>query len=345
VQFELPIDVQITDNESETKREFLKHIKSNESTLIVSGVSSSRRVAEALSNFAGDVAFRVEQAEDNSLETLSRLTEIVRNGSIRSIIGVGGGKIGDLCKRLSLLENLQFMLVPTVISNDGLISPISVLKQGERSFSLPGNMPQKIVIDLNIVSSAPYTFLRAAACDIISNVSALSDWKKFGSTPNEPFHSFAYLLAQSAADIVLNCKTWNLSDREFQKTVIYGQIYSGLSMAIAGNSRPCSGSEHLICHAMDYRKLGRDILHGDVVGVISQYTLFLQNNKRPDIERYLATLKLPKTLAVLDELSTGELKNLFELAKEMRPGRRTILDQYSNQQLVENYLRYRMEIN
>lgn len=345
MQFELPIDVQITDNESATKREFLKHIKLNDRTLVVSGVSSSRRVAEALSNYTGDVKFRLEQAEDNSLETLSRLMEVVRKYSIRSIIGVGGGKIGDICKRLSLLENLQFMLVPTIISNDGLISPISVLKQGERSFSLPGNMPQKIVIDLNIVSSAPHDFMRAAACDIISNVSALSDWKKFGSTANEPFHGFAYLLAQSAADIVLFCKTWNLFDRQFQRTVIYGQIYSGLSMAIAGNSRPCSGSEHLICHAMDYMQLGRDILHGDVVGIISQYTLFLQNNIRPDIAEYLAALKLPKSLGVLDDLSPGELKNLFELAKEMRPGRKTILDQFSNEQLVENYLRYRMEIH
>ena len=54
MQFELPIDVQITDNESATKREFLKHIKLNDRTLVVSGVSSSRRVAEALSNYTGD---------------------------------------------------------------------------------------------------------------------------------------------------------------------------------------------------------------------------------------------------------------------------------------------------
>jgi glycerol-1-phosphate dehydrogenase [NAD(P)+] len=57
--------------------------------------------------------------------------------------------------------------------NDGLVSPISVIKDtNDKTLSLPGRTPFGVVVDINIIRDAPSKFLQAAAGDILSNISA-----------------------------------------------------------------------------------------------------------------------------------------------------------------------------
>ena len=51
------------------------------------------------------------------------------------------------------------------------------------------------------------------------------------------------------------------------RTIIEALISAGVAACIAGSSRPCSGSEHLFSHALEYVAGNNCGLHGERVGL------------------------------------------------------------------------------
>src|SRR5438046_4069941 len=168
-------------------------------------------------------------------------------------------------------------MVTTYNSNDGLVSPISVIKDAnDKTLSLPGKTPFGVVVDINIIRNAPIKFLQAAAGDILSNISATNDWVLSSDNTGERINDLAYMLSRSAAFALIHHESKDIRNRNFLMQVVYCQINSGLAMSLAGTSRPCSGSEHLISHAIDFYNLSENTLHGYQVGSISIFCLYLQ---------------------------------------------------------------------
>src|SRR5947207_3078700 len=75
----------------------------------------------------------------------------------------------------------------------------------------------------------------------------------------------AVTFAQTAALAVLH-RDDGIDDEDFLMTLADALVLSGLAMATAGSSRPCSGSDHEIVHAIDHLhpQLGRN--HGELAG-------------------------------------------------------------------------------
>jgi len=113
-----------------------------------------------------------------------------------------------------------------------------------------------------------------------------------------------------------------------------GLVLSGISMAIAGSSRPASGSEHNISHSLD-RVLGQDKkLHGLQVGLATLLTLTLQgNNEQVGVLRSLyEKVGFPVTL---DEIGIGchEFEKALKIAPELRD-RYTILNEIPHEKII-----------
>ena len=112
-----------------------------------------------------------------------------------------------------------------------------------------------------------------------------------------------------------------------------------VSMSIAGSSRPCSGSAHLISHALDMIAPGA-ALHGEQcgVGAIMMAKLHGLDSKR--IRGSLATIGAPTTAGELG--IDGEiLVEALVKAGSIRPERYTILNKVnltrkSARKLAEN---------
>ena len=340
MKIDVPLSIDITESLAETKSEIAKLLQAHASCMIVVGNSVSAKIAGRLIDDYMVPQERFVKVYDNSLDTLNILIKKVEELNPEIVFAVGGGKVSDLVKRLCLLKERLFFLVPTIISNDGLISPISVLNIEGKSVSLPGRMPDKVLLDLSIISKTPQKFLRAAACDIISNVSALGDWTHHNQSHEEPCSGFASYLSRAAADSVLNCSTWNLTDIVFQKAILNGQVLSGLAMAIAGNSRPCSGSEHLISHAIDALCCNHGLLHGEVVGITSQFSLYLQNKNDLKVQAYFRHFEVGKLFPGIESETDHDIGSIFSTARKMRPNRRTVLDKYSDNELVDAYFEF-----
>jgi glycerol-1-phosphate dehydrogenase [NAD(P)+] len=114
-------------------------------------------------------------------------------------------------------------------------------------------------------------------------------------------------------------------------------VNSGIAMGLAGTSRPCSGSEHLLSHAIDYLGLSSDTLHGFQVGSLSLFCLFLQDKLKEAHIRYGKKLNMAFDFFKDKNLDDKQMEEIFEKSREMRPGRNTILDRFSDSEIADKY--------
>lgn len=307
--------------------------------LLVSGISVSYNYARKLHELNGWENFVIE---NNTFKEVERLKRHCEHNSTDLIIAIGGGKVLDIVKRVSYLTNINHLSVPTIISNDGLISPISVIRNElGKTESIPGMMPMGVIIDLDIIMKSPIEYIRAAAGDILSNISATNDWILAHRANRETMNDIGFHLSKSAACSLLYFKTKELNDKPFIRMIVQGQINSGIAMSLAGSSRPCSGSEHLISHAIEYLELTKSVLHGNQVASISLFTLFLQDKLTAvHLDYAVATGVVLDFTDLLINRSEEILKTIFRKAKEMRPGRYTVLDQISEEVFLEKVLAF-----
>jgi glycerol-1-phosphate dehydrogenase [NAD(P)+] len=208
--------------------------------------------------------------------------------------------------------------------------------------SIPGMMPMGVIIDLDIIKESPIHYLRAAAGDILSNISATNDWVIAAQKTDEHLNDIGFHLSKSAGNALIHFDKVDLTYKPFLRMVVQGQVNSGIAMSLAGSSRPCSGSEHLLSHAIDYLELSNGTLHGLQVASTSLFTLYLQNKLRWHYIDYAQKTQMPldftELLASNDEEVVTEI---FSKAKIMRPGRVTILDFLDQDQFLDQLKNYK----
>lgn len=337
----LPVIFQVDENileklESYLERNALKFHR----ILVLSGSTQSKGIAKRIM-FQNSELRRLE-VFSNTFEEVERIKEYCLNNRVDLLIAVGGGKVLDLAKRVSYLISIDNIAVPTIISNDGLISPISVLQDNEsKSHSLPGMMPMGVIIDLEVIRNSPSRYIKAAAGDILSNISATNDWVIAYDNAKESINDLSYHLARGSASSLVSSNFQTIKDKSFLRLLVLAQINSGLSMALAGTSRPCSGSEHLLSHAIDYLGLTNEVLHGSQVASTSLFTLYLQNKLSNQYLYYAEEIGVELFFDRLLTDSTDEnLLLVFNISRNMRPGRVTVLDMYSDAELLEKLKSY-----
>jgi glycerol-1-phosphate dehydrogenase [NAD(P)+] len=341
----LPIIFQVDENIIDHIQEFLGRNKFIfAKVLVVSGKSHSRELAAQL--LAG-THWESYVVQDNTFEEVDRLKSYAETRRYDLIVAIGGGKVLDTVKRVSYLSNINHLSVPTIISNDGLISPISVLKNYKgKTESIPGMMPMGVVIDLTIIMNSPINYIRAASGDILSNISATNDWILAYKMERDSINDIGFHLSRSAAHALLYFNDINLYSKPFLRMVIQGQINSGIAMSLAGTSRPCSGSEHLISHALTSMGLADHVLHGIQVASISLFTLFLQGKLQDIHLNYAMATEIPLDFtSFLANTEATELRKIYYLSREMRPGRYTVLDEIDADRFVQLLQKFKQHIS
>ncbi|MDR6225879.1 iron-containing alcohol dehydrogenase family protein [Desmospora profundinema] len=249
--------------------------------LMVSGSGQTRkvtgRVETVISGHAATV--QVLACQSNSLDTINELERHVLEDPPEMMIGIGGGKALDVSKVVGTRSNVPVILFPTAISSDAICSPVAVIKMLNKSTSIGVKMPQAVIIDLDILSSCPHRLMSAGIGDLLSNKTALFDWNLAHQAGKEEMNTFANLMANNAVESFMNTLNQDELDRSrLMKVASESLIMSGIAMSIAGSSRPCSGSEHLVSHAMDYH-CGAKALHGEQVAIGLLFSQYLQGQR------------------------------------------------------------------
>jgi glycerol-1-phosphate dehydrogenase [NAD(P)+] len=193
--------------------------------------------------------------------------------SCKALIGVGGGKALDVAKYAASLANLPYFAVPTSLSNDGFCSPqASLMLEGKRR-SLHTNLPEAVVVDLAVCQRAPLTLWHSGIGDLSSKFTAVFDWKLAFHRRGVTVNDLAALMSDASVfQFIAN----PVPDEQGIRLLATGLVLNGIAMEIAGSSRPASGSEHLISHALDMLE-ARPRLHGLQTGTAAYLVSSVQS--------------------------------------------------------------------
>jgi len=197
--------------------------------------------------------------------------------SVTAIVGIGGGKALDFAKYAAHLLKIPFVSIPTTISNDGFGSPTSSLTVLGKRKSVKSGIPYGVVIDLDVIKGNPDIFLYSGIGDMLSKITALADWQAARDKGLARYVDLAGVLAYNSLDILFLKYSFDIRNESFQRSLASSLTMSGLAMEIAGSSRPASGSEHLISHALD--EISKEPkMHGIQVGVATYLCALLQQS-------------------------------------------------------------------
>lgn len=170
------------------------------------------------------------------------------------IVGVGSGVINDVCKILSRISGLKYIIVGTAPSMDGYASASSSCIRSGLKISLDSKCPDYIVGDLDILCKAPERMIASGLGDMVAKYVSICDWRISNLVNGE---YYCEKIAAFVRDILKKCvaEPTKLMNRDVEavKAVFYGLVASGLAMNYAGVSRPASGVEHYISHVWDMR--------------------------------------------------------------------------------------------
>lgn len=238
-------------------------------------------------------------------------------------VGAGGGSVIDVAKLAAFEHGPAFVSAPTSASHDGICSGRASIKENRGSVSMEAKPPAAIVADTSVISKAPYRMLAAGCADVVSNLTAVLDWKLAARLKAEEYSSFAAVLARTAAEQILeNRSVIKPGIEEASWIVVKSLVVSGVSMAVAGSSRPASGAEHLFGHAID--RLSPGPMHGETVGVGSILMMHLHGGDWEEIRDALAEIGAPTTGKALG-VEPKKLIKALTTCHTIRPDRYTIL--------------------
>jgi len=241
-------------------------------------------------------------------------------GGCQAVVGFGGGRALDVAKYVAFLAGLPYLAVPTSLSNDGFCSPQSSLTQGGRRRSLRAAMPAGVVVDTDVCLHAPEPLWWSGVGDLVAKVTAIADWKLAFHARGTPVNDFAALLSDAT---VFQFMARPVKDLEGVRLLATSLMLNGVAMEVSGSSRPASGSEHLLSHALDARSQ-RPRLHGLQVGVATYVVSRLQGQGTERIASVLDATGFWRGIAS-DPFSRREWLEAVRLAPSLKEDFYTVL--------------------
>ena len=330
-RFNLPLCLEVEEDAfshaAETVGNYLPEIKGAKSLIISEEFlinTYANKVAEIETTFGSTEVYAMGAADFDEAVKIAKKVAIE---DFKIIIGFGGGRVLDTAKYAAHISKAVYICLPTSLSNDSLASPFAVLgTQGSARKTLPCKIPTAIIVDTDMIKNAPKGQTLSGIGDTIAKHTALFDWKMATEKTGTNMDDFAYAISRMSFDSVYHCDDKDLTSITFIRILSRALVMGGLAMEIAGSSRPCSGSEHLFCHALEEYYPEIKISHGMGVALGSIAACVFQGRDETGLMKVLKQYGLD-----INPMSYGITKEIWidawEKARGVRPGRITILDE------------------
>jgi glycerol-1-phosphate dehydrogenase [NAD(P)+] len=283
---------------------------------------AGHRAAEILT--AGGFEIRTVIAHEATEAEVERIASEIRGTGPKFLVGVGGGSKIDITKVVAARLRIPFLSLPTSAAHDGISSPRASLHGAGTVASTEAAVPVGVVADTELIVQAPFRLLASGCADVISNTTAILDWRLAVRLRSEEYSSTAATLSEYAAqEVIDHAESIKPNLEESVWIAIRPILVAGIAMSVAGSSRPCSGSEHLFSHALD-RIADHPSLHGEQCGVGAIMMMYLHGGDWRRIKNALLTIGAPTTARELG-MTNEEIVRALSLAHSIRPERYTIL--------------------
>lgn len=282
----------------------------------------------------------VEVLEYCELDTVN-IDDIIRiafalPNSTEAVIGLGGGKVIDAAKYMGFLRNFPFISVPTSSSSDGFSSASASLIVNGRRTSVPARLAYGIIVDTEVIKSAPEKFLYSGIGDMVSKITAVYDWQFEAAHGASRLNDFAVMIAKKAVNSFVRTPFSSIHDPLFLRELLDSLAMSGIANEIAGSSAPTSGSEHLISHALD-KLLEAPQLHGIQVGIATYLMSRVQDHRYQRINTVFTQTGFWEYVSTLS-LNAEDYLQAIDLAPSIKPFRHTYLHEEQYRTLAKEIL-------
>ena len=271
-----------------------KHPKINMTVEIGRGLLP--KTADILKNFPRKI---LVVADNNTLAASGNLLDILKSGGFEctlhcyencteadiiyvkeiekllpdydGVLAVGTGSIGDICRLASFNAKKAFAVFATAPSMDGFASSAAPITFNNFKETVQCHAPSVVVGDTDILAKSPTELKSAGFGDVIAKYVALADWKIAAMVAQE---YYCPSVAKIVSDVLK--KSMALADKVTQNdpdaagAMMEALVLSGICMALTGNTRPASASEHMLAHYWEMKKLELNEpmpFHGTKVGV------------------------------------------------------------------------------
>lgn len=219
------------------------------------------------------------------------------------LIAVGSGTLNDITRLVSGRLGLPYFIVGTAPSMDGYAGNSSPIVCRDTKMSFYSHYADAIVADTTILSQAPSLMLAAGLGDVLGKYVSLADWKLGADLKNEyRCEKISQFMANAVEKCAASAADAAKRDPQAVGAMMEALVLAGMSMGLAGVTRPASGCEHHITHYMDVHliRAGLDYpLHGNSVGVSAIAMLRFYELARRD---GLTKLETPPPAFVADKI-------------------------------------------
>lgn len=256
------------------------------------------------------------------IDVINKYIENLRD--VEEIITFGGGSTIDIGKYISHKTGIKYTCIPSMLSTNSYATNKVALIENDRKITLEAKMPDKIIIENEILKISKNENLYGLA-DVLSIYTALYDWKIANEDINEKIDKNIYdradNLLREVLEFINNSSLEDIVENNIELFKFIG--IAGYITNLYGTGRPESGSEHIIAKAIERRI---DIPHGMSVSVGIIIMTLLQNR---EVNGILNAIK--KMNIFENSYKFGLSKNIIEksfLELEPRADRYTIVNRY-----------------
>ena len=252
------------------------------SLLLVADQNTLRAADGILDSLAGfTVSMKVyDELRVATMEHTQEIEALIMGKDI-GVLSVGTGSLNDPCRLACARQGKKFCIFATAPSMDGFASYSSPIVANGFKASFPAKSPEVIIGDTKILANAPSELKSAGFGDMIAKYIGLIDWKISHLLTGEIYCERVASLTRDAVDELLAmADKVTLNDEHTAGKIFEALLKTGIGMSFMKNSRPASGSEHVVSHLIECIELQEGIipnLHGDDVGVCTLEMLKLYN--------------------------------------------------------------------
>jgi glycerol-1-phosphate dehydrogenase [NAD(P)+] len=232
-----------------------------------------------------------------------------------TVVGIGGGQAIDMAKYISWKKGIRLVSIPTILSVDAFVTPAAGIRRNHEVAYVGKSTPNPLVIDFDILRTAPREMNIAGIGDLLSIHTGTFDWE-YAHKRGKSEYPFSADDVTSGRKILENIHTKLEAIRdntnEGLMTIVEGYLTMNTICLPAGHYRIEEGSEHFLFYELEER-LTRPFVHGYIVGLGIYLMSQLQGNRFEMIKGVMDRVGLkyhPADLGIRKEDLLASLLNL-----------------------------------
>jgi glycerol-1-phosphate dehydrogenase [NAD(P)+] len=256
---------------------------------------------------------KIVMIEQAGLELLHNLLDDFTDCD--NVVALGGGLAIDSAKFVAWKKQKRFIAIPTVISADVSLCRTVAVREDWKVRYIGDKMPDRLIIDFDVIKSAPTHINRGGVCDILSCYTALKDWEISHDNTGETIDRQTIDKTRELLGRLFSYQQqiFDVSE-EGIRFLIEGYLEEVRLCEAYGSPRPEEGSEHFFAYNLEYR-MRRPFLHGSVISLGVVLMTILQERDPREIVDFLdgaGVLWRPIDMGLANGDVAGAIETLYD---------------------------------